>query len=201
MAITGNSLADLVADMNNQVEAYQPQLDLNSIPSFNYATHFESALQWTRNQITHDTAFPIKELLEKLPYIQIILEDDLEEFSGYIEQQSDQWKIGINSYHSENRQRFTMAHEWAHLLFHREYLDLQNGAYKEKEILWRSSLFNKVENEANTFAAELLMPKEVFVSKWQEYGEDGLEEISNIFEVSTQAVRYRAYKIGLRKEY
>ena len=201
MAITGNSLADLVADINNQVEAYQPQLDVNTIPSFNYATHFESALLWTRNQIVHNASFPVRELLEKLPYIQISFEDDLKEYSGYIEQQSDTWKIGINSYHSNNRQRFTMAHEWGHLLFHREYLDLQNGRYDEREILWRSSLFNKVENEANTFASELLMPKEIFINKWQEHGEDDLEGISNFFEVSTQAVRYRAYKIGLRKEF
>lgn len=201
MAISGNSLADLVADMNNQVEAYQPQLDLNSIPSFNYDTHLQSALKWAREKIAHNGSFPVRELLESLPYIQLSFDDDLGEFSGYIEQQSDQWKIGINSYHPQSRQRFTMAHELGHLLFHKEYLNLQDGAYKEKEILWRSSLFNKVENEANTFASELLMPRDLFVGKWQEHGEQALEEISKYFDVSTQAVRYRAYKIGLRKEY
>lgn len=200
MAVFGNSLADLVADIDKQVEAYQPKLDLEAIPSFSYETHFESALKWVRDQTEHTSSFPIEDLLKKLQ-VQVSFEDDLEKYSGYIEQQSDEWKIGVNSYHAENRQRFTLAHELGHLLFHREYLDLQTERYNEKEILWRSSLFNKIENEANTFAAELLMPKELFVKKWEECGEEELEKISDYFNVSTQAVRYRAYKIGLRGEY
>jgi Zn-dependent peptidase ImmA (M78 family) len=201
MGISGNSLADLVADMNNQVESYQPQLDLDAIPSFIYETQFQSALKWARDSVNNERPYPIKRILETLPYIQLRFEDDLEDYSGYIEQQSDAWKIGINSYHSEKRQRFTMAHEFGHLLFHKEYLSLQDGPYKEKEILWRSSLFNKVENEANVFASELLMPKNEFIEKWEDLGEDCIEDIANYFEVSTQAVRYRAYKIGVRKEY
>lgn len=201
MAISGDSLSDLIRDLNQQEKPYQASLDVDSIPNFNYRTEFEAALTWVKNDHDDNTAFPIELFLKQQSYILISKRDDLENLSGYIEQQSDQWEIGINAYHKEGRQRFTMAHELGHLLFHREYLNLSQGRYEESEILWRSSLFNKVENEANTFAAELLMPSQIFRELWDISNSENLQAIASRFEVSTQAVRYRAYKIGLTSEF
>ena len=201
MAISGESLSDLMRDLKQQASPYQASLDLNSIPNFDYRSEFESALAWVRQEHDRNNAFDIEGFLKNQPYINLEKSDQLEKYSGYIEQQADQWEIGINAYHNEGRQRFTMAHELAHLLFHREYLNLSQGPYEEKEILWRSSLFNKVESEANNFAAELLMPMQVFRSLWNDQNDNNLQDTASSFNVSTQAVRYRAYKLGLTSEF
>ncbi len=59
--------------------------------------------------------------------------------------------IAVNSAHHRNRQRFTMAHEYYHYLYH-ESLD---------RVMCMTSLedANMYEREANVFAAALLMPE------------------------------------------
>ncbi|WP_428150908.1 ImmA/IrrE family metallo-endopeptidase [Brevundimonas sp.] len=70
--------------------------------------------------------------------------------------------IGINSLHTASRQRFTLAHELAHHILHREKLET-DGVHVDKGILRRDSLTSEgtdeSEIEANNFAAELLMPE------------------------------------------
>ena len=41
------------------------------------------------------------------------------EISGKLEQNNNKWCITINSKHSVNRQRYTLAHEFAHYCLHR----------------------------------------------------------------------------------
>jgi Zn-dependent peptidase ImmA (M78 family) len=70
--------------------------------------------------------------------------------------------IGVNSLHSPTRQRFTLAHELAHIVLHRSKLETA-GVHVDKGILRRDSLASEgndpFEIEANNFAAELLMPE------------------------------------------
>lgn len=68
--------------------------------------------------------------------------------------------IGVNSNHTDARQRFSAAHELAHVLLHSETeFHLDDGAL----IGFRSEESSKgsdpQEIEANQFAAELLMPE------------------------------------------
>ena len=41
MAISGESLSDLMRDLKQQASPYQASLDLNSIPNFDYRSEFE----------------------------------------------------------------------------------------------------------------------------------------------------------------
>jgi Zn-dependent peptidase ImmA (M78 family) len=74
--------------------------------------------------------------------------------------------IGVNSLHNANRQRFTIAHELAHIQLHRQLLEDQ--IHVDKGTLRHSipmTAFGSIgdvddaEIEANAFASELLMPQ------------------------------------------
>src|ERR1700733_7197494 len=69
--------------------------------------------------------------------------------------------VGINSLHHPNRQRFTLAHELAHIQLHRPKLETE--VHVDKGSLRRDGLaaagVDPTEIEANAFASELLMPE------------------------------------------
>jgi hypothetical protein len=64
------------------------------------------------------------------------------------------YRIKINRHESVERQRFTLAHEISHYLLHREHI--RNGVIDNT--LYRSSLSNKQEIEANRLASRIVMP-------------------------------------------
>lgn len=70
--------------------------------------------------------------------------------------------IGVNALHHPNRQRFTIAHELAHMTLHRELIGEGVHVDKELAILWRDSKAaagtDSIEIEANQFAAFILVP-------------------------------------------
>ena len=60
----------------------------------------------------------------------------------------------VNNTHSTERQRFTIAHEIAHFILHRDYIGdgiTDNG-------LLRSNLSSEIEIAANRLAADIIMP-------------------------------------------
>ena len=123
--------------------------------------------------------------------IEVCKEDMDYDISGYVERRGTKWVIGVNKYHSERRQRFTLAHEFAHYILHKY-------KFREKhsdKALFRTREFNTVEQEANEFASELLIPQE----KFRQYVKDGITKIADLsdkFDVSVSAIRYKAYKLG-----
>jgi Zn-dependent peptidase ImmA (M78 family)/DNA-binding XRE family transcriptional regulator len=98
--------------------------------------------------------------------------------------------IFINRNHSKERRLFTLAHEFAHLLFHLGRDSQQTmvsviSSYREPE-----------EKQANTFASELLMPDDVFVGIVNKFGDkvrqlEVMDFIAQLFNVSREAVFYR----------
>src|SRR4051794_29942625 len=79
------------------------------------------------------------------------------EISGLIEPRDGApsgFRIRINRYEPVERQRFTLAHEIAHFLLHKQ--DIRNGVVDD--VLYRSALSNRKEVEANKYASELIMP-------------------------------------------
>jgi IrrE N-terminal-like domain len=64
------------------------------------------------------------------------------------------FRIRVSRHEAPSRQRFTIAHEIAHYLLHRDHI----GDGIEDTILYRSTLSDAREAEANRLAAELLMP-------------------------------------------
>jgi Zn-dependent peptidase ImmA (M78 family) len=108
--------------------------------------------------------------------------------------------IGVNSLHHPHRQRFTIAHELGHLELHREMITSKVHVDKDFPVLMRdpksATGTERVEIEANQFAAELLMPealiKQALESKPFDIDDDSpIEELAKKFRVSRQALEYR----------
>jgi Zn-dependent peptidase ImmA (M78 family) len=108
--------------------------------------------------------------------------------------------IGVNSLHSTTRQRFTIAHELGHLLLHSEadvHIDEKRPLGRRDEA--SSQAIDTNEIEANQFAAELLMPASFIRSSVEALADDdselsaeeAIDELSRIFEVSSQAMTHR----------
>lgn len=120
------------------------------------------------------------------------LDDDV---SGWIERKKDgDYQIVVNESHSMNRKRFTAAHELAHYLYHRDILGAGTGdtrAYRaERTPFANEAIRPRHERQANTFAANLLMPADV-VTSMRSRGVDDIDELAERFGVSRDAMRIR----------
>ncbi|GAA4795841.1 MAG TPA: ImmA/IrrE family metallo-endopeptidase [Xanthomonadaceae bacterium] len=115
--------------------------------------------------------------------------------------------IGINALHHPNRQRFSAAHELGHHVLHAEHL--KNAVHVDKglRVLLRDDVSSQgvdlLEIEANAFASELLMPKDLLVKALDEGGVDmdddtQIETLAKKFRVSASALRFRL--IGLMND-
>ncbi len=101
-------------------------------------------------------------------------------------QSSSNYAIFVNKSHSEARQRFTIAHELAHFLLHKDKI----GDGISDDALYRSVLSNKIEVVANKLAANILMPWDLVTNAMQD-GVETLEELSKLFRVSKSAMAIR----------
>lgn len=110
--------------------------------------------------------------------------------SGYLRKTNGAWVIGVNKHHHRRRQRFTLAHEFGHFIMHKN-----DDMVFEDEVLFRDENLTAIEYAANRFAAELLMPQELFVASIKK-GETSLEDLAEKFEVSTLAVKNRVLTLG-----
>jgi Zn-dependent peptidase ImmA (M78 family) len=123
--------------------------------------------------------------------------------------------IGVNEDDAPVRQRFTIAHEIAHLQLH----ELRNKKSDRRELRIDRSMRVSLreagdgarggeEREANWFAAELLMPAELVrriaeeLSQTRQATEDSLiNNLADRFEVSRVAMSYRLLNLGLLRSY
>jgi|GEM_PF-516318 len=96
------------------------------------------------------------------------------------------YAIFVNSMHSETRRRFTIAHEIAHFLLHREII----GDGIIDDALYRSGLSNRFEVEANKFAADILMPLHLLNEEISK-GFSSVQELAGRFNVSPSAMSIR----------
>ncbi|MFA5093481.1 MAG: ImmA/IrrE family metallo-endopeptidase [Candidatus Omnitrophota bacterium] len=106
--------------------------------------------------------------------------------------ENDNWVIHVNKKHHVNRQRYTIAHEIAHFCLHRQF------KYRfEDEIFFRGGeSYDKEEMEANDFASSILIPEQELKTKIRS-GVRKIEELAEIFEVSTLALRIRVKSLGM----
>jgi Zn-dependent peptidase ImmA (M78 family) len=119
-----------------------------------------------------------------------------DKISGLIVRQNGQITISVKAQDIEERQRFTVAHELGHFFLHNEYLDkgLMDGVG-----LMRDGTVNNIENEANNFAANLLMPEGLFRGLWCDKT-ISLEEMAQYFYISCSAVITRAKFLKLAND-
>lgn len=101
------------------------------------------------------------------------------------------FRVRINRHEAQTRQRFTIAHEVAHYLLHRDYI----GDGIEDSILYRSTLSDAREAEANRLGAQLLMPEKSVLRVLRELGGRASPEIARVmaerYDVSEAAMSIR----------
>lgn len=132
---------------------------------------------------------------------EILLEDDL---SGMALKEEDQFLIIVNKRHSKKRKRFTLAHELGHIILHSDQLEKGVHVDKANQVLRRdissSAGIDKMEIEANSFAASVLMPESLL--PLNDISSQSLEEIldTNLieklaaeFNVSNSAMHWRLF--------
>jgi len=117
--------------------------------------------------------------------------------------------IGVNALHHPNRQRFTIAHECAHLALHREHLSGAVHVDKQYPVSLNRDATSAEgsdtrEIDANRFAAELLMPEHLLEKALADTPADlvdsqPLDDIARKFKVSRQTLEYRLKNYYLRK--
>ena len=127
------------------------------------------------------------------------------DISGFLVRVKSKAVIGVNSSNALVRQRFTIAHELGHYLLHSQgaqdvHID------RHFEVRFRDEQSSRGtdadEQEANFFAAELLMPRQFIkddIEKVKQIDlEDGtiLTELSEKYEVSIQALSFRLSNLG-----
>lgn len=158
-------------------------IKLNAESMFDYAQH---------NSLINNNKLNIEDLIG---HYNILINKEVfpPEVSGKLEKQGEQWVIFVNSKHNEARQRYTLAHEFAHYCLHRnDYSIFEDTAFFRKEE-------NKtmIEYEANQFAAELLMPEKSIKTA---ISEDvlSLKELAKRFGVSLIAMRNRLIDLGYK---
>lgn len=110
--------------------------------------------------------------------------------SGYLVKENGKWIIGINKDHHIHRQRYTMAHEFAHFCLHKS-----DNNFFEDEVFFRDENLTSIEFAANSFAANLLMPKEE-INRAISGGLNSLKELADRFNISMLAVKKRVTDLG-----
>lgn len=115
--------------------------------------------------------------------------------SGLIRREKDgSWSVAYNASHAEVRQRFTVAHEIGHFIFHRELL--ANGvsdtlAYRADDVaLPNHNIKREHEWQANNFAANLLIPDH-WLRAARTAGFTEVSDLAKRFQVSETAMRIK----------
>ena len=118
------------------------------------------------------------------------------ELAGMLVRGDSQTIIGVNSLHHINRQRFTIAHECGHLLFHKGDVHIDRSFRINRRDSVSSQAINSDEIDANRFAAELLMPYRMVMNDLLEYNidvedEEEIRKLAQKYQVSVQAMTHR----------
>ncbi|WP_196588042.1 ImmA/IrrE family metallo-endopeptidase [Aliivibrio fischeri] len=164
--------------------------------NINIKSSFETVLDYMKANMPVDLRKLCNDLDIELSYV--TMDDDI---SGEIECRKDgSFAINVNKNHHPNRQRFTIAHELGHFIHHRSLIGDgidDNKAYRSVN---QGKYFNQNisiahEREANTFAASLLMPKEMVAKCKHEHM--STIDMAEYFKVSQAAMSYRLQGLGI----
>lgn len=128
----------------------------------------------------------------------VIPRDDLNGVSGMIELMPNNIPvISCNSLEPNVRQRFTLAHEVGHLAL--KHLTPERPFFRDTRNEMGSSQWSPLERDANTFAANLLMPARIVNKAVLESGITSIARLAQLFDVSEIAMTYRLQDLGLIK--
>jgi Zn-dependent peptidase ImmA (M78 family) len=129
-----------------------------------------------------------EELISELQRLRVIRETGLP-ISGAAYWDGRYWIITLNADEPLVRQRFSLAHEFKHVLDH-----------TTRELLYHDRPLQpaavQAERVADYFAACLLMPKRRVVRLWCE-GEQNIDTLADRLSVSARALTFRLTQLGL----
>lgn len=125
-----------------------------------------------------------------------------DDISGLLVMHDGRGIIGVNADHAATRQRFTIAHEIGHFVLHRNamqvFIDHQFftpylAAFRDGT---SSTGSDRLEREANAYAAELLMPADLLGHavaglELEAADEEVIATLASRFQVSKQAMTIR----------
>lgn len=145
----------------------------------------------------------IKEIA-KIRGLKVIAHPLGDNVSGLLSIENGIGTIGYDKNEPPVRQRFTIAHELGHYELHKDKSDL----FVDKQFIYRSlnsgdTVERKVmEQEANYFASAILMPsnslkKEIQKINFDLANEQSIENLADMFKVSTTAMSIRISNLGL----
>lgn len=117
------------------------------------------------------------------------------EISGQIRRESDSYVIRVSRYEPRERQRFTIAHELAHFMLHKDLIDRTPDGITDN-VLYRSGAPENIEYEANRLAADIVMPADQIEKILSEdfngiVTEETIETLAVRFQVSKAAMGIR----------
>ena len=106
--------------------------------------------------------------------------------------------IGINNDRSPSERRFIVAHEFAHYFLHGKDLELKDTFMHRENVKGK----NQDENDADYFAACLLMPTESFLREYNRLKNSGYNEndiviiLENMFKTPTESIIRRIKEVN-----
>lgn len=147
----------------------------------------------------NDLPIPVRKIVKECE-VKIKPYDLGENISGVLVLDKGLGTIGYNPFESKVRQRFTIAHELGHFLLHRKHKKQGLFVDKDFKVHFRDQNSatgeDKQEQEANAFAAALLMPADLLLTKIRELhldltNESTIKELAKLFDVSPIAMAIR----------
>jgi Zn-dependent peptidase ImmA (M78 family) len=114
--------------------------------------------------------------------------------SGQIGHEDGDFVIRINRHEAKHRQRFTLAHELAHFLLHRDRV-VAEGGWSENVLLRAPNQPIQIEYEANRLASDLVIPSHLLAQATSDYTgpmtSEVIEDLARRFGVSTAAMEIK----------
>lgn len=105
------------------------------------------------------------------------------------------FRIVVPSHTSPERDRFTVAHELGHYVLHYLWAKKKDPSIPDRVVAYRRGS-DRIEWEANWFAAAFLMPEAAFRAIFKEKLGDN-RAVADYFRVSAAAAEVRAKGLGL----
>lgn len=146
-----------------------------------------------QNDCYNGLTLDVERLIQFIPDVKLEYTDMDSTLSGSLSKQNDIWLIRVNKVHSKTRQRFSIAHELGHFVYHKddehEFVDTT---------FFRGMTSDNLEYTANRFASELLMPEEEVRQLIDKENVRSVAELAAKFGVSSAAMLCRVKELNYK---
>jgi IrrE N-terminal-like domain len=129
------------------------------------------------------------EVVHAIPSIRV--EDTRLPLSGFSYWNGHQWILSLHADEPHPRRRFTLLHEFAHIVWH----GYEQSLFPNLSTTAASHL---AELAANYFAGAVLLPRHLLVHAWH-HGDRNVDQLASKFRVSPETVTIGLAQIGLSR--